>query len=581
MLKFIQHYFIAFLVLGCVGLYSLKSDRYFGWSDFNSKDGEAVLSDGAGYYAYLPQWFIFKTKHFEFIDSIKTSYPKSRFTDGIGPNKHYKFNTNKYYIGTALCIAPFFLIAHSYSYITDLVLDGYNWPYMMAVNGAALFYFGLGLFYLLKIFKLLKIKKIVQVVLITALILSTNLSYYTTILPSCSHIYSFGVNTVILYFLLKIYSSSTVNWLNLCIVSFLIGFSFIIRPTNVLIVLSLPFLGYISSEINQFEWRKFIPSIKTGCVVFTLFLIPIVVQLIQNYYQYNSWVLNSYSEEGFTNWDNPKWVEVLFSSDKGFFIYAPFFIVLLICNFNWMIKKEFKTFFFFMVFFIPLLYITSAWWCWWYGGGLGMRPFIDFYAVLILPIALFINGLHRIKLGLISLYLCVCVFVYFVFELQLRRNILHYNRMTYAQFFSVWMKTAPRYEWILHYKFDKIPNEYSKFKVLKGNRGNNQMFQTISWKNENSSDSQELAIQWKGKLKLTDNYHRPFIQTAFFKNGSCFKTINTPVHVLFEDLNTWNEIKIEQLSGLKMNQIDEVQITPKSDESFTKCQSQEVIFLRK
>ena len=51
-----------------------KHYRYTSYSKHKHEVDANITSDGGGYYAYLPQYFIYKTKHFEFAHFIQKKY---------------------------------------------------------------------------------------------------------------------------------------------------------------------------------------------------------------------------------------------------------------------------------------------------------------------------------------------------------------------------------------------------------------------------------------------------------------------------------------------------------------------------
>ena len=75
----------------------LKTNTYHG----------VIWADAAGYYAYLPMWFIYGNNSINWPDKIENN-------TGYGFTLDNNSNTirNKYYSGVALLQAPFFLCAH-------------------------------------------------------------------------------------------------------------------------------------------------------------------------------------------------------------------------------------------------------------------------------------------------------------------------------------------------------------------------------------------------------------------------------------------------------------------------------------
>lgn len=77
-------------------MFGTKSDRRYGWTRAAAKEATPIYSDAAGYYAFLPEWFIYDGNNFAFNDSIRLKYPDAGFEDGITRNEDNTFH-NKYF----------------------------------------------------------------------------------------------------------------------------------------------------------------------------------------------------------------------------------------------------------------------------------------------------------------------------------------------------------------------------------------------------------------------------------------------------------------------------------------------------
>ena len=82
--KYLNHkVFLIVIILICLYTQGRQSDKYFGWSNPKNTTTEhlaTIHSDGSGYYAYLPQWFIYRDSlHFNFIEKIYQKYKKNNF----------------------------------------------------------------------------------------------------------------------------------------------------------------------------------------------------------------------------------------------------------------------------------------------------------------------------------------------------------------------------------------------------------------------------------------------------------------------------------------------------------------------
>lgn len=554
--------FVFFLLIAA--LLGTKSDRYFGWTNDATKDGDAVLSDGSGYFAYLPQWFIYGTSNFEFQDSISNRYPQSRYNEGSYNNAKIGKRTNKYYCGTAICIAPFYLVSHVFASYKGYEKDGYSKPYMVAINIAAIAFFILGAIAIFLLLKELSIDYWIRYLLIAFLAFGTNISYYISILPSCSHIFSFGVVAwIVLLWYYWIHKRKTSTFLVLC---FLIGLACIIRPTNILIVIFLLFVGKdlksnILSIVNWIKSNKL--SFLIGACIFGA---TIFIQLYQVHSQTGEWTFNTYTNEGFDNWNDPKWLEVLFSFDKGLFIFAPG-LLLLIPGTYFLLKNQSSIGKGFILFFIGFTYVTSAWWCWWYGGGLGMRPYIDVLAILILPIAVLLQSVKWYVKIVLVIFLALSTKLYSIYELQMRYCILHYDRMTKEQFQSVFLKTDARYAWFLHIQYDTIPDNYQFSKRLLDLSDRKSLLKTNTLNTKSFNQYDSIALRYQLNLLLKLESENPFVQVNYFKDGNVIKKYDAFLGGFIDEINKQQKITIDIYPKLKWKEVDSIQISPLCNET--------------
>jgi len=132
------------LIFGILIVVSLNLNSGKGYSD------GIIEADGKGYYAYLPAIFIYHDLNFSFYDEIENQKYKSEY-------HYYEYRIgaegkviNKYYAGTAVAMAPFFLVGHFLSILTTQPLDGYSWYYTFMINIAGLFWLLIAVLYCLR-----------------------------------------------------------------------------------------------------------------------------------------------------------------------------------------------------------------------------------------------------------------------------------------------------------------------------------------------------------------------------------------------------------------------------------------------
>ncbi len=415
----------------------------------------AVFSDGSGYYAYLPAVFIHKDFRFQFLRKTIAKHDTYDFIVGININAEPGAVMNKYYIGTSILMAPFFAMNYAWqSWVNGDPGDGYERTYLGTVSYAAIFYYILGMIALVLLLKSYRISNFTISFLIVGLTFGTSLNYYTVHSPAYSHVYSFfAINWFLLVGRRFALQQKTKQLYGLFMLAALI---FILRPTNVLVVLFLPFLfpdwkSFTTCLGVLFRSRKL--QLLAGLLLFLVVFSP---QLINMYLQTGRWSLDTYTTERFEFLTNPKIPEVLFSYRRGLFVYAPF--LLLLIPGMWFMYRKNKWLFWGWAFVSGInLYVIASWWCWWYGGGLGMRALVEFSLLLALPIAYLLEASLRIIQAFYLAFLYFTLLLYQTYQYQFNTNIMHFDHVNKAIFWQIFGRTEARYAWNYFFRDQKLP----------------------------------------------------------------------------------------------------------------------------
>ncbi|HTB07497.1 MAG TPA: hypothetical protein VK806_11145 [Bacteroidia bacterium] len=434
---------ILVLVLCCT-VYTVKQR----WqSDDNNAWKSVVFSDGYGYYAYLPCIFIYHGLDYgKTIDPVLKLHPDYSYDyiNGIFP----KFNgtrLDKYPIGTALLIMPFFLLAYFLSLITSTNPDGYGFLFQASVSVAALFYLALGLIYLRKLLKLYNTSEWGISITCILVVAATNLAYYSTYESSMSHVYSFGLTAFFLYYAKKAIEGFGLKHLILMAASMAV--LILVRPPNALTTLMIPFLAGTFSKTKEF-FGKLFTTYKTIILLAIVFVI-LLLQLLVWHTETGKWFIWSYTGEGF-NFKNPHFTDILFSYRKGWFVYTPIMFVLLVSGLiGQFMQNKFK-FAVMLLYFLITTYVLSSWWYWAYGGSYGSRPFIDYYPAFCLLPAFWHNTITKpAQKVLLILFVVVFSMVNLIQIYQYTVCIIPSDNkfMNAKIFWKMFLKTDPMYEW--------------------------------------------------------------------------------------------------------------------------------------
>ena len=396
-----------------------------------------ITSDGRGYYAYLPMLLIDHDPTFDKIaekEARLLGYPHYKPGYLVKSGDHI---LNKYFAGEALLLFPFFLLGILFSYIAGTDINGYSFFFQVFIGLGSLFYLFLGLDFLRRILEKMQIRPVIIALSLGVILIGTNLFYYSLWQPTMSHVFSFFAINGFLWVTIRAIEGWNLKTAS-CMGIFL-GLVCLIRPTNLLVVILIPFLAGNTSDLRNFirqTWAK-----KDGLYLFlAMFIFIISIQGILWYIQTGHFVVWSYQEEGF-NFGNPEIMNVLFSYRKGLFIYTP----LLLLSFIGLIPLAYSNrlrFFSITVFFVSGIYIIASWWNWYYGDGFGLRAFLDYYGIFAILLALALQMARSgIALAIMTLILAPIVALNMVQTWQYTHLVIQPNSMNAAKYRHVFMRT--------------------------------------------------------------------------------------------------------------------------------------------
>jgi len=373
---FSRIFFIVILLGSLFLTFQIHRDReFFTWKS-------ELWADRAGYYIYLPATFLYG------FDAAKAPEKICEKTgDGFWIDDANNKIRTKYPLGEAILLSPFFLLTHVISLVFDLPEEGgFSPAYHWMIDVAAVIYLVLGLMLLKKVLQRY-FSSAIQYLTLFFLYAGTNLYYYTVNDGSMSHVYSFFLFALFLVALIRFLESGNHPWYLLMV--FAGSLAVVTRPTNILLF-SLFFLWDITSMKAFFgRLKTFFKPLYLGTFIIVLFLV-LLPQLLYWHYLHGSYIMYTYGDEGFTNWKNPYLLEVWFSPLNGLFTYVPMVLLMLAGSLLMILRREFNgwvTFGFFLV----VSYLSAAWQTWYFGCSFGQRPFVEYFAILVVPLGFVIN----------------------------------------------------------------------------------------------------------------------------------------------------------------------------------------------
>jgi len=508
----------------------------FMWPDEDYRT-RTIDGDGRGYYAYLPTLVLNHT-----VDFKKAfEYEKANQPLEYQGHNYHKINDayiNKFPVGTALMMLPFFLIAQILSPWMGFEADGYSLLFQYEVALAALWWLWFGVFFLRKLLKSFKVPDSVILWTIIILITGTNLFHYAFVDVAFSHIYSFAVITAFLYYSSKLISLFKVKYL--AISAFLLGWIMLIRPVNVLIILAMPFLTLDSNKLITKSTEIF-GSIRNWVVILAFFILGVLPQIIINYLQTGSLVLYGYKGEGFY-FLHPHFTDFLFSYKKGWFVYTPIALLLIPAMVNLLRKSKYQ-FFCFLSFLVLLFYFFSSWWNWYYGDGFGMRPMVEYYSLFALVTALWIKELKpRFKRVFLTISV-ILVALNMVQSYQYFKGIIHVDSMTRAAYWHQFLKVSDDYRNMVAPAAEYYYGKLSEYPLISSTNDfeNNQTgwsslknLSTSRYQSPDHSQKFNQKTEFSSSFIFTAGEHTSNKQLYLILNAQCFEPkVNSALQSLF------------------------------------------------
>lgn len=379
-----KHFYIIgiLLFLGISIFLTFNRHSRSGYFNYHSE----IWNDKAGYYVYLPATFKFNFNAKEFPDSID-----HKTGEGFLLDKKSNKVLTKYTYGVALMQSPFFLLADLAANPLNHERTGFSPVYHWSINIASVFYLVLGLAFLMK-FLIFYFNKKDSLLTILSIFIATNLYYYSIDETGMSHVYSFSLFCLFLYYInatkFLLFKS---NWKNIGF-GFLIGLIVLIRPTNILFLSTLLFLDIRNKS-------EVISRIKglLRTILPTLFGIAIVIipQLIYWNYVEGTFIHYSYKDEGF-NLLTTKIFSVWFAPRNGLFLYTPFYFIIITCLVV-MIKNKKLNGLYILALFCTLSYVLSSWWDWGFGCSFGSRSHVEYLSIYSIPVAYGFSQINQLN----------------------------------------------------------------------------------------------------------------------------------------------------------------------------------------
>lgn len=569
----------------------------------NLAEAPLIQTDGQGYHAYLPAVFIYQDLQFTFVDSVVPNYyPPSKLANYVVPSE--AGNVNKYFVGTSIVQAPFFLIGCVLCKIVSVPVDGYSWPFQLMSGFAAIFSLCLGLWYLGKLLVGLGFKQGVANITLGFIAFGTNVLYYTLYEPSMSHVYSFFTVSAFLFYGWKALTRQ--HGKSLVLAAIALGLTVLIRPINGLIILGVPattsgLFGAVSGlETFIVKERKYLFSALV--IGLSIVLIQPLIYLIQT----GAPFVWSYQEEGF-NFLSPELYNVLFSYRKGLFVYCPI-LLLSVLGMLVGLRKERARYTWLLVTLALVSWVIASWWMWYYGGCYGQRAFIEYYPLFAIGLAYLLQrGWWFIEPRVFVLMGVLLIGVQLVQTYQYKASIIPFDNMNKERYWNLFLRTGDDLKW--YYLADANQNKYIGIDSLylrhdleteigwgnENQRTNEQAFQGNFGAVMNSEEMYGLTVRKPvSYIKVSANVVRvsamvkanssttdlSFVCALEDSSGASYFWQKRPLRPQFEGRNEWVRVTSIFKCGFSRDSTDRFTIYPmKSDDATVYFDNVEVSFI--
>jgi hypothetical protein len=376
------------------------------FSQFLTEDrlDSVIRSDGRGYYAYLPALLIYNDASYQ-----KSMEVEKRYSPFLS-DQLYVYNDsdgkfyNKYFPGVALLQLPFFGMACLSSWLSGYPVDGYNSIFSFFFLVGGLFYGTTGIFLFYRFLKLMfpANTHLIEWIVLSAFMAST-LIFYSTYTLGFSHLYSFFLFGLFSLNVLRLRKKQTLK--EIFTLGSIVGLILLVRPTNGLVILMIPFILGDLKTTKSFIRELFVRRAK----LFLGGLIGLIVILSIEFFickwQSDKWVNWSYNGEGF-NFLDPQFFAGFFSFRIGLFLHSPILMLSILGIVSMVREKSFQAMVW-CIYFIINSWIILSWWCWDYESCFGPRPFTEHFFFLFIPLVYFVLNFPKwlviISLGLVAL----------------------------------------------------------------------------------------------------------------------------------------------------------------------------------
>lgn len=398
--------------------------------------------DTFGYYIHLPARYIYHDpglKNFQWVEKINQTYKNTptfyQFAEGKDGQKVIRF-----YRGMSFVLTPAFWVGDMWARLSGAPRDGFSKPYTTAVWiwGLIMNFFGL---WLSRKILLRYFDEITAAIALILMFLVSNLYFFMGYGNEIPHVHLFTLLCLLIWLTIRWYDKP--DLITALLGGLTAGLIAVSRPSEILVLLIPLLWGVHNKETAQAKLMLLLKNWPSVIVMGLGIALPLIPQLLYWKAVSGQWIFQVYNDPGSQlDLQNPRFLYTLFSFRKGWLIYSPVMVFGLWGL--WKSIKDKKVWGWAAVsYFILNLYLIASFTSL---ISYGWRAFIQTYAALLLPMALFaqyVIQLHRVRQyfwGIILIFLGVLN----IFQaMQIHQGTISGSRMTRAYYFATFFKKYP------------------------------------------------------------------------------------------------------------------------------------------
>lgn len=398
-----------------------------------------ISYDYYGSYLYLPALFIYNDigfKNLEVFDSLNNIYANTpmfyQFSSGSDGNLVIRF-----FAGMSYMFSPGFFAGHVFALLTDYPADGFSLPYQRALLVNGLIIALLGLFFARKIL-LRFFDDATTAFSLFFLFVGSNLIFFYTYGNDAPHLYLFTLYSVFIWLTIRWHDKPGTG--KAVLLGLVTGLIIVSRPSEMISLIIPVAWGIYNWKTLRQKVVLLVQNYHHLLIALLIIILTVLPQILYWKVVTGNFFFSPYDDPSSTlKLSDPQFASVLFGFRKGWFIYAPM-MIFPVLGLLLMFKKYPGYALPLLIFVVLNTYLIASFTSL---ISFGWRAFIQSYAMLILPMGIFINFVitrKNILRTALLLFLFLLTLLHLFKTYQLVIGVIDGSRMTKEYFFATFFK---------------------------------------------------------------------------------------------------------------------------------------------